>query len=214
MRKPFYYLSLGFIACLYLPIPHEWVKSSYERLRIDYDVQECIRNLLRIKHDFSNRGIRGKIFEQLKTFEELRIARTDYGLYDSVKIFTNWERFSHESKYLSIHGNSWDSGAVWNRGMRQKSVRKWTSTFSFIYSERHQLHTISHLFAWRCSYITCIGKCVFLPFKTPFWAIWNTVLPSKKLCSGSLPIKCDIYKIKLLFDSLLNYWLKNTRTQS
>ena len=28
----------------------------------------------------------------------LRIARTGYGLYDSVKIFANWVRFSHESK--------------------------------------------------------------------------------------------------------------------
>ena len=33
---------------------------------------------------------------------DLRIARTHYGLCESVKIFTNWVRLSHESKYLSI----------------------------------------------------------------------------------------------------------------
>ena len=49
----------------------------------------------------------------------LRIARTDYGLYDSVKISANWVRFSHKSKYLSIHGDSWDSGPVWNRCIKQ-----------------------------------------------------------------------------------------------
>ena len=43
---------------------------------------------------------------------DLRLARTDYGLYDLVKIFANWVRFSHESKYLSIRGESWDSGPV------------------------------------------------------------------------------------------------------
>ena len=44
------------------------VESSYEclrthpnRLRFSYNVQECIRNLLRIKHDFSNRRIRGQV---------------------------------------------------------------------------------------------------------------------------------------------------------
>ena len=67
-EKSFYYLFLGFIACLNIPITHEWVESSYEilrthpnRLRFSYNVQECIRNLLRIKHDFSNRGIRGQV---------------------------------------------------------------------------------------------------------------------------------------------------------
>ena len=37
--------------------------------RIDYDIQECLRKLVRITHDFSNRGIRGQSFEQFKTFE-------------------------------------------------------------------------------------------------------------------------------------------------
>ena len=66
--KSFNYLFLGFIACLNIPITNEWVESSYEclrmhpnRLRFRYNVQECIRNLLRIKHDFSNRGIRGQV---------------------------------------------------------------------------------------------------------------------------------------------------------
>ena len=39
------------------------------RLRFSYDIQECLRNLVRITHDFSNRGIRGQSFEQFKTFE-------------------------------------------------------------------------------------------------------------------------------------------------
>ena len=34
----------------------------------------------------------------------LRIAKTDCGLCESFKIFTNWVRFSHESKYLAIRG--------------------------------------------------------------------------------------------------------------
>ena len=35
---------------------------------------------------------------------DLRIARTHYGLCESVKTITNCVRFSHESKYLSIRG--------------------------------------------------------------------------------------------------------------
>ena len=84
------------------------------QLWFSYKVQECIKNLLWIEHDFSNRGTRGQRFEQFKTFEPIRIARTDYGLYNSVKIFTNWVRFSHKSKYLSICGIP-----VWNRGIMQ-----------------------------------------------------------------------------------------------
>ena len=68
--KSFYHLFLGIIACLNFQITHEWVKSSYKCLRTYpnllqfsyiYNVQECIKNLLRIKHDFSNRGIRGQV---------------------------------------------------------------------------------------------------------------------------------------------------------
>ena len=59
-----------------------------------YVVQECLRNLVRITHEFSNRGIRGQSFEQFKTFEpnsrstyeelnadcvnQLRSSRTEY----------------------------------------------------------------------------------------------------------------------------------------
>ena len=42
----------------------------------------------------NKKEIRPKVFKQFKTFShkfpiDFRIARTDYGLYDSVKIFTN-----------------------------------------------------------------------------------------------------------------------------
>ena len=113
--KSFYYLFHGFIACLNIPITHEWVESSYEclrthpnRLRFSYNVQECIRNLLRIKHDFSNRGIRGQVLNSSFFLSQipigLQIARTDYGLYVSVKIFPNWVRLSPR---IQIFVNSW-----------------------------------------------------------------------------------------------------------
>ena len=44
-------------------------KTPQIDLRFSYDIQECLRNLVRITHDFSNRGIRGQSFEQFKTFE-------------------------------------------------------------------------------------------------------------------------------------------------
>ena len=47
--KPYYYLLLGFIACLKFPIPHEWAKSRYECLkclRIDYDSVTMSKNAL------------------------------------------------------------------------------------------------------------------------------------------------------------------------
>ena len=116
-------LSLSWFYCLALPIPHEGAKSSKERpkthlnqLRFSYDVQECLRNLVRITHDFSNQRIRGQSWAEFPI--DLRIARTDYGLCESVKIFTNWVWFSHESKNLSIRDNSYDSGPVWNRGIK------------------------------------------------------------------------------------------------
>ena len=48
----------------------------------------------------------------------LRIARTDYGMYDSViiKIFANCVRLSPR---IQIFVDSWDSGPVWNRGIKQ-----------------------------------------------------------------------------------------------
>ena len=44
-------------------------KTPPNRLRFSYDIQECLRNLVQITHDFSNRGIRGQSFDQFKTFE-------------------------------------------------------------------------------------------------------------------------------------------------
>ena len=44
-------------------------KTPLNRLRFSNDIQECPKNLVRITHDFSNRGIRGQSFEQFKTFE-------------------------------------------------------------------------------------------------------------------------------------------------
>ena len=70
--------------------------KNASELRFSYDVQEFIRNLVQIKHDVSNRGIRGQSLEQLKTFEpnspktyelqklttdcavQLRSSRTEY----------------------------------------------------------------------------------------------------------------------------------------
>ena len=40
---------------------------------------------------------------------DLRIAQTHYGLWESVKIFTQ--------PRLQIFVNSWDLGPVWNRGI-------------------------------------------------------------------------------------------------
>ena len=47
----------------------EMFEMPQNRLRFSYDVQECIRNLVRIKHDFSNQEISGQSFDQFKTFE-------------------------------------------------------------------------------------------------------------------------------------------------
>ena len=116
--KSFYYLFLGFIACLNHLIPHEWAKSSYECLRkppnglqFSSDVQECIRNLVQIKI-FESGNSWPKFWTAqdfwVKFAIDLQMAITDYGLWHSVKIFTNGVLFSHKSKYLSIPGNSWD----------------------------------------------------------------------------------------------------------
>ena len=65
----------------------------------------------------------------------LGIARTDFRLCESVKIFTNWVRFSHESKYISIHGNSWDSGHVLNRDIN--------ASVTFALRRVYDAHTMS-----------------------------------------------------------------------
>ena len=54
LREYLYYLFLGFIAWLNLPIPHKWAKSSYEhpkRLRIDYDSVTMSKNALGIWYE-------------------------------------------------------------------------------------------------------------------------------------------------------------------
>ena len=38
------------------------IRTPPNRLRFSYNVQECVRNLLQIKHDFSNLGICGQSF--------------------------------------------------------------------------------------------------------------------------------------------------------
>ena len=74
---------------LILPIPREWAKSSYECPKQCKNAPESTTIQLRCPRMTSLFLI------------DLRIARTHYGLCESVKIFTNWVRFSHESKYLS-----------------------------------------------------------------------------------------------------------------
>ena len=71
--------SLVFLLCLISRFPTNELrvatnaqnnaKTPPNRLRFSYDNQECLRNLVRIKHDFSNWGIHGQSFEQFKTFE-------------------------------------------------------------------------------------------------------------------------------------------------
>ena len=71
-----------------------WKEIFFSKMFIVTD----FKNSIRIKHDFSNRGIRGQSFKQFKTIE----PNSRYGLCDSVKFFTNWVHFSRESIYLSI----------------------------------------------------------------------------------------------------------------
>ena len=63
--------SLVSMLVLIFRLPTNESESSYEclrthpnRLRFSYNVKECIRNLLRINHDFSNRGIRGQVLNR------------------------------------------------------------------------------------------------------------------------------------------------------
>ena len=70
-------------------------KNASESITIQLQCQRMHKNLLRIKYDFSNRGIRAHVLNSSIFLSQfpigLRIARTDYGLYDSViiKIFAN-----------------------------------------------------------------------------------------------------------------------------
>ena len=85
------------------------------------------KNALRICYESSTIFRIGEFVAKVWTFQifwseipiGLQITRTDYGLYNSFKIFANWVPFSHESKYLSLHGDSWDSGPVWNKVIKQ-----------------------------------------------------------------------------------------------
>ena len=106
--------------------------NAPKRLRIDNDSVTMSKNQLRCPRmplEFGTNPARyfesGNSWPKFWTVQnfwaefpmDLRIARTVYWLCESVRIFTNWVRFRHESKYLSIRGNSWDSGPVWNRGI-------------------------------------------------------------------------------------------------
>ena len=99
-------------------------KNASESISIQlYNVQECFGICCELGTIFRIWEFVAKFWTVQLFWSEfpigLRIARTDYGLNDSVKIFANWVRFSHESKYLSIRGDSWESGPVWNWGIKQ-----------------------------------------------------------------------------------------------
>ena len=111
--------SLVLFAWLNLPIPHEWAKSSYECPKQCKNVPESITIQLpyqRMPYEFGTNHARffksGNSWPKFWTVQnfwaefpiDLRIARTHYGLCESVKTITNCIRFSHESKYLSIRG--------------------------------------------------------------------------------------------------------------
>ena len=51
--------SLDLVLVLISRLLMNELRVATNRLRLSYNVQECIRNLLRIEHDFSNQGIRG-----------------------------------------------------------------------------------------------------------------------------------------------------------
>ena len=72
---------------------------------------------------------------------DLQIARTHYGLCESVKIFTKWLWFSQKSKYLSICVNSWGSGPVWNRGITNSRV-----IYAFLWNEKKEKNELK--FFW------------------------------------------------------------------
>ena len=70
-------------------------------------------------HNFSNRGIRSQSFEQLKTFKPN--SRYTYKLQELTTDCENQLRSSqtkYDSARIQIFVNLWDSGPVWNRGIR------------------------------------------------------------------------------------------------
>ena len=100
--------------------------NALERILIDYDSVTMSKNALGICYESSTIFRIGEFVAKFWTVQifwsrfpiGLRIARTDYGVYDSViiKIFANWV---HLSPRIQIFINSWDSGPVLNRGIKQ-----------------------------------------------------------------------------------------------
>ena len=98
-------------------------KTPPNRLRFSYDVQECLRNLVRITHDFSNRGIRGQSFEQFKTLSRIPDRPTNCkNSLRTVLISQDLHELSTIQPRIQIFVNSWDSGPVWNRGISSKTL--------------------------------------------------------------------------------------------
>ena len=98
------------------------------RLRFSYDVQEYLRNLVRITHDFSNRGIRSQSFEQFKTFEPN--SRWTYELQELATDCANQLRFSRTEYDSATNPNICQFVSI--RGIRDlcgigvvKSFLKW-----------------------------------------------------------------------------------------
>ena len=131
--------TIGFIAWLNLPIPTNELrvatnaqnnaKTPPNRLRFSYDIQECLRNLVRITHDFSNRGIRGQSFEQFKTFEpnsrktyELQELTTDNAnQLRPYLILKDVNLVFYLSGYRLVHSN--DASVNFIRGSRKFCLR-------------------------------------------------------------------------------------------
>ena len=97
-----------------LPTNELWVaKNAQERIRIDNYSVTMSKTALGICYESSTIFRIGEFVAKFWTvqffdpnFRGLRIARTDYGLYDSViiKIFANWVRLSPR---IQIFVNSW-----------------------------------------------------------------------------------------------------------
>ena len=86
--------------------------NAQKRLRINYDSVTMSKNALGIWHKsrtiFRIGEFVAKVLNSSKLLRRIpdRPTNCKNGLCESVKIFTNWVRFSHESKYLLIRGNS------------------------------------------------------------------------------------------------------------
>ena len=82
-------------------------KNASESITIQLNVQECIRNLLRIKHDFSNRGIRGQVLNSsnflIRLAYELQELTTDC----MIQLLLRSSRTEYVSPRIQIFVNSW-----------------------------------------------------------------------------------------------------------